>query len=281
MIRKLLQSHRKILALLCLSSSLAFLNVCHVQAQAVMGARELALGQATTALEGTHWSVFSNPAMMSGDKPSVSFYAVRYFGFAEITDYAAAVVVPTQIGVLGAGAHRYGFNLFNKSRIRVGYKNSYEGFHFGAVLNYSHVAQGGGYGSAGAFGLDVGLAASIIQGLWIGAKATNINQPEYGSLNDEKLPRDLSVGLSYHLSNVALFTADVVKDVDFPISYRGGIEVKVIGTLMGRAGVTTKPQTFSAGFGYHGKFWGINVAVQRHENRVLGYSPAIDLNISW
>ena len=165
--------------------------------------------------------------------------------------------------------------------MRLGYKHSFAGFHFGAIVNYNHVAIGGGYGSAGALGIDVGLAAPIITDLWIGAKATNINQPEYGSLNNEKLPRELSIGLSYQLSDIALFTSDVVKDVQFPISYRSGLEITIIEGLVGRAGFTTDPLTFSGGFGYHGEFWAVNVAVQRHENRVLGYSPAIDFKITW
>lgn len=281
MIRKLTHSHRKLFVFLGIIFCLRITFPAVTVAQAIMGARELSLGQATTVLSNTRWAVFSNPAMMSAGERSASFYAVRYFGLTEISDIAVALNYPTHIGVIGAGAHRYGFDLFNKSRFRLGYKNSFKGFHFGVVVNYSHVSQGGGYGSAGAVGIDVGLAALVVSGLWIGAKATNINQPKYGSLNDEKLPRDLSIGLCYQLSDVALFTTDVVKDVDFPISYRGGIEVKVIGNLVGRAGITTKPQTFSAGFGYRGSFWDANVAVQRHENHILGYSPAIDFNIRW
>lgn len=261
-------------ALLLSSSGIA-------RAQAVMGARELALGQAATALQTTSWSIFANPAMMPEDHKSISFFGVRYFGFAEITDMAVSITYPTKIGVLGAGAHRYGFDLFNENRLRVGYKNSFLGFHFGAILNYSHVAMGGGYGSAGALGVDVGLAAPLVPDLWIGAKATNVNQPKYGTRNNEKLPRELSVGLSYRLSDIALFSTDVVKDVQFPISYRGGVEVNIIGGLTGRAGITTEPQTFSVGFGYSGSSWGANVAVQRHQNNVLGYSPAIDFEITW
>lgn len=250
-------------------------------AQAVLGARELAMGQATTALSSSNWSVFSNPAMMSDEEAAVSFFGVRYFGLSEITDIAAAITYPADFGVLSAGAHRYGYDLFNESRLRVGYKNDTAGFHYGLVLNYSHVVQGGGYGSAGAFGVDIGLAAPIMPGLWIAAKAVNVNQPTYGSRNDEALPRNLSVGLSYQLSDIALFSTEIFKDVRFPIAYRGGVEVRVIGGLMGRAGVTTSPQTFSAGFGYNGSFWSANVGVQRHEHQVLGYSPAIDFKISW
>ncbi|GAA5521453.1 hypothetical protein LQ318_06865 [Aliifodinibius salicampi] len=279
-IKKHRHSHRKLLILLlvCLSG---LSSPPDAEGQAVLGARELSMGQATTALPNSSWSVFGNPAMISDQRPDVSFFGVRYFGLAEITDMAAAVNYPTDIGVFSAGAHRYGYDLFNESRLRMGYKHSVAGFHYGIVLNYNHVIQGGGYGSAGAFGVDLGVAASVVPGLWIGAKAINLNQPAYGSLNDEELPRNLSVGLSYFLSDIALFSTEIFKDVRFPVAFRSGIEVNIIAGLMGRAGITTAPQTFAAGFGYESRLWGASVGVQRHENNVLGYSPAIDFKVRW
>jgi len=252
-----------------------------LNAQAVLGARELAMGQATTALTGSVWSAFSNPAMLPEEHPATSFFAVRYYGLSEISDLAAVISYPTEIGVFAAGAHRYGFDLFSENRLRIGYKYSFLNFHFGAVVNYSRVVQGGGYGSAGALGIDIGLAAPLSPQLWIAAKATNINNPVYGTRNNEELPRDLSIGLSFELSELALFTAEVYKDVRFPVSFRGGIEVAIIGGLMGRAGITTKPQTFSAGFGYKSSAWNFNIAVQRHEVSMLGLSPAADFKIKW
>lgn len=281
MIRKLFLSFRELVPLFSILLLGLIMPVELLKGQAIIGARELGMGKAVTALQGTSWSMFANPAMMPQNERTVSFFGVRYFGFAEITDMASSLTYPTGVGVLGLAAHRYGFDLFNESRLRFGYKNSFMGFHYGAILNYSHVAQAIDGGSAGAFGIDLGVAAPILPNLWIGAKATNINQPEYGTRNSEKLPRDLSIGLSYWLSDIALFSTDLYKDVQFPISYRGGVEVLIVDALSGRVGVTTEPQTFSAGFGYESSFWGLNIAVQRHENRVLGYSPAVDFKINW
>lgn len=254
-----------------------------ILAQATLGARALSMGQVTTALPNSEWSVFANPAMIDRESRSVSFFGVRYYGFADITDIAAAATCPARFGSIGFGVHRYGDDLFNESRLRITYKNAYEGFHYGAAVNYNHVSIGGGYGSAGALGLDIGLAAPLTDGLWIGAKATNINQPKYGDYNnsEEELARDLSIGLSYQLSGIALFSADVVKDVRFPISYRAGVEVNIVDRLKGRAGITTRPLTFAGGFGYETQVWGVNVAVQQHENPVLGLSPGFDLRLSW
>ncbi len=251
--------------------------------QTTLGARPLAMGQATTALPDNQWAIFENPAMISDEYKSVSFFAIRYYGLKELTDVAAAVAYPTKIGVLAAGAHHYG-KIFSKTRIRVAYKNSWQDFHYGISVNYNHIKQGGGYGSLGAFGINIGLAAEITDDLWIAAKATNINRPKYGTtLNNinEDLPRNLSIGFSYRLSGVALFTADVVKDVNFPVSFRSGVEVKIIDHLKARAGISTEPITFAGGFGYVAESWGVNLAVQRHENPVLGFSPGLDFYIRW
>lgn len=254
-----------------------------VRAQATLGAKEIGMGQAVTALPNSNWSVFSNPAMMTEENRNVSFFGIRYYGLENLTDMAMAVSYPTGIGVIGGGAYRFGDDLYNESRLRAGYKNSYQGFHYGAAVNYYHVEQGGGYGSLGTIGIDAGLAARLGENLWIGAKATNINQPKYGEFNNiaEEPVRDLSLGFVYEVSDLFMLSSDVYKDVRFPISYRGGVEIAIYQAFVGRTGVTTEPLTFAAGFGYGTDLWSINIVAQRHENPVLGISPGIDLNVSW
>lgn len=278
MIQKEIHSHRKLFILFFTGFIVG--HSWPVKAQAVIGAREVGLGQAMTALPESAWAVFSNPAMMA-EEPSISFFGIRYFGLSEISDMAVSAIYPHSWGTWTAGIHRYGFDLFNESQYRLGYKNSFLGFHYGGILNYTHISQGGGYGSAGAAGIDLGVAALIVPELWIGAKATNLNQPTLGSSGTERLPRNLSIGFSYLLTRMALFTTEIYKASSFPLSYRGGLEVTIMDGFSGRAGITTAPQSFTGGFGYRGAYWSANVAVHRHENQVLGYSPGIDLNIFW
>lgn len=243
--------------------------------QHMMGAEGLGMGQATTALPGYDWSLFSNPALLNSDDASVGFYGLRNYGFTEITDMSAMASMPTKFGVVALGFHRYGYDLFNETRIRAGYKNEWRMLHFGLVANYNHIIFGGDYGSGGALGVDVGLAAEITEDLWIGARSTNVNRPEYKyETMDEYLPRDISIGLSYGLNELAVFAFDMVKDVRFPVSYRGGLEISVIENLVGRVGVTNEPLSYSMGFGYGMDRWDINFAVQKHE--ILGFSPGID-----
>lgn len=269
--------HREIL-FLCLTVLISISGTKNLEAQHVLGAREVSLGQASTALPDAQWALFSNPAMIPSDSRSISFFGIRYYGFSEITDMAASVHYPTNFGTIGIGAHRYGFDLFSENRVRVAYKNVFQNFHYGMVLNYNHITQGRGYGSAGALGIDLGIAATVTDALWLAARATNINQPEYGKSN-EPLPRELVVGFSYAFSDLGLLTSEVVKDVRFPIAYRGGIEVIIMEGFLGRAGVTTGPTTFSGGFGFTADMWTINVVAQNHID--LGLSPGLDLSIQF
>lgn len=250
----------------------------YTNAQNSMGAASVAMGQTGVAIPNSNWSLFSNVALMPTDQHQVSFYGFRYVGIAEITDLAASFSTPVQWGTIGIGVHRYGFNLFNENRFLLAYKNSLDRFHYGASISYTHVFQGGNYGSAGAFGFDLGLAAEVTEDLWFGARATNINQPSYGD-TDEELPRELAAGLSYLLTPGALVTAEVVKDVMFPISFRSGVQFEVIQSLFIRAGVTTKPETYSFGFGYQSNSWDVNFGLQQHNP--LGLSPALDLAVKF
>lgn len=246
------------------------------QAQIGMGARSLGLGHATTVLTHDPWAVFSNPAMMNEEGYSLGFYGLRNYGFANITDMAAVASVNTRFGITGLGLKRYGDDLFSETSLRLGYKNEWENLHFGVILNYHHLSFAEPYGSGGAFGIGLGVAAAVIPDLWIGAKATGLNRPRYDFRNgEEDLPRDLSFGLSYQPEERAIFVFDVVKDVRFPVSYRGGVEIRVIDDLLGRVGVTTEPLTYSFGFGYGRDLWQVNMAVQHHE--YLGFSPGFDL----
>lgn len=245
--------------------------------QLTMGADGVALGQATTALQNNSWAIFSNPATINNQSKSLSFFSLRNYGFAELTDIAAVGSIPTPFGIAAFGFHRYGGDLFNETRVRLGYANSWEDLKFGVVLNYNHISQASPYGSGGALGVDLGVAAKLTEGLWLGARTTNVNQPSYDfAAADESLSRELSLGLSYDLDQNALFLFDVIKDVRFPVSYRGGVEVKVIENLKGRVGVSAEPNAYSFGIGYGSDFWEANIAFQRHE--AIGFSPGIDLN---
>ncbi|MEX2397143.1 MAG: hypothetical protein WD491_08965, partial [Balneolales bacterium] len=135
------------------------------------------------------------------------------------------------------------------------------------------------YGSAGALAANIGFSVQLADGLWLGTRASNVNQGSFGEANEE-LPRELAVGLSYLMVEKVLFAIDLVKDVRFPVAYRTGLELDVYDEFLHlRGGVSTEPLTFSAGLGITRPFWGAGFAAQHHE--WLGWSPGVDFKTSW
>jgi hypothetical protein len=254
-----------------------------IRSQNPMGAGSVGMGMTAVSATQTSWAVFNNPALMSTETGTVSFYAFRYAGFAELTDMAAAVSIPTRAGTFGVGAHRYGFDLFSENRFLAGWKYRFEQLHFGVAATWHHIVQGGGYGSAGALGVDIGFAADLLPVLRFGARATNINQPAYGGSNNgsvnEYLPRELAAELTLKASDMLTLAAGLVKDVRFPLSVRSGIQFEPVTSLAIRAGFTTEPGTWSFGAGYTFSRFGVNLAMQQHDP--LGLSPAMDITVEF
>lgn len=249
-------------------------------AQHGLGARVTALGHSGSALEAGAWSVFANPALLSGSEGELSFYSIRYYGISELTDMAAAGSMPLggRRGNIGIGLHSFGFELYRESHFRLAYQNSYAGLQFGLVPGLTHITIEN-YGSAMAFSLDAGLAYDIIDDvLLFGARATNLNRAQLGEAREE-LPRALAAGLSYQLAERALITGELFKDVRFPLSWRGGLEVRLMQQLYLRGGISTEPLTYALGIGYSMSRLSINLAAQQHY--ALGWSPGLDVGLHW
>lgn len=248
-------------------------------AQNVMGARSIAAGQTGVSIPNNSWAVFSNSALLTTEHRQVSFYGFRYSGFTEITDFAASVTIPTGTNhSSAAGINSYGFDLFRETSIRAGYKYTFEHLHIGSTIHYTHVQQGGGYGSTGAIGADIGIAIVIAEKFWVGTRATNLNQPSF-STTSEELSRELAIGASYLPAERVMISTEIVKDVRFPLSFRAGAEAELIPGFFARTGTSTNPETYAAGFGYKASLWQINFGVQQHIP--LGLSPAIDVGLQF
>lgn len=258
--------------------AISLFSIYTAQAQNTMGAKSLAMGQTGTAIPDSEWSLYSNASLIPSNGNRVSFYGFRYVGLSEISDISTVISMQSKIGTVAAGIHRYGFDLFNETRMLIAVKQSFEPLYAGFSISYYHISQGGSYGSAGGLGMHLGLAAKISEHVWLGARTTNINQPSYGR-SEEMLPRELAIGISYEISETLLFTSDLVKDVLFPVSIRAGLEFELFRNLFARMGITTEPETYTFGFGYLVGSLQVNIGLQQH--RFLGLSTAVDIGIQF
>lgn len=245
------------------------------------GARTLALGRAATALDGDVWAHY-NPSSWAGlEGRAASAFASQAFGLSELRVGAVAYAEPTRYGTFAATARTYGFEDFRETHFGVGYARAVpisasRVIHVGATVGYTGVSITD-YGSGGALGLGLGALMEVLPGLDFGFHAYNLNRPELTEF--DPLRSGLSVGVAYRPVEPALVLLSVDKDVDFPVSFRGGVEVQPVDVLFLRTGFTTEPVRFSTGVGVAVGVLRADVAAERHE--VLGWTPAFGFGVQF
>ena len=266
------------LACLFLLSGMA--NKAH--AQWSMGARNMALGKAHTALPSDNWAVFYNPALIDHDNASAGFFAIRHYGLRELEDHAAVVSIPSGAHfrwlklpiATAAGFHSYGFDLFRETQVRLGISIRIERIQVGFSTSYNHLRVEG-YGSHSSPVFDSGILIELTDRLRMGYRISNLFHTGSRSSEINTHPAEMSGGFSWYGLPGILLTADVVKDDLHPLSVRTGAEVRLAENIAIRGGWTTRPFTWSAGAGLQISGFQGNFAVQKHE--ILGLSPGIDL----
>lgn len=268
-----------------LPALLAFLVAAPAAAQltplAEGGTRALGLGGASVALADDVWGLGNPAAWATLEQGGAGLFASQAFGMPELRLAAAALAHPTRHGTLAASARTYGFEDFRESVFGLGAGRAVplsptRRLHLGLAARYTTV-EIPGFGSAGALGLSAGLLTEVMPGLAFGAHALNLNRPALSSL--DPLQARLDVGLAYHPTPVSLLVLAAGKDVDHPLSVRGGLETQPVEVLRLRAGFATAPTRFSAGLGVLLDRLRADVAFDRHE--VLGWTPAFEMGVRW
>ena len=245
------------------------------------GARALALGRAATALEGDVWGHYNPASWATLPGRAGAAFASQAFGLSELRLGAVAVAEPTRWGTFAATARTYGFEDFRETHLGLGYGRALpvsasRVVHAGLHLRYHTVAISE-FGSAGTLGVSLGALVEVVPNLQFGVLAQNVNRPQLSDL--DPLQARLDVGLAYRPNPRALVVLAVSDDVDYPASFRGGIEVQPVDVLALRAGVTTAPVRFSAGIGVALGTLRADVAAERHD--VLGWTPAFGIGVQF
>ena len=244
-------------------------------------ARADALGNATTALPAAV-GVQSNPSARTGlSRPTALFYARQSFGLKALRYSATHVAIPVSWGILSGGASTFGFEDYREVHLSLGYARALQ---FGTTrslrvggafrMHHTSIAQ---YGRASALGLNLGLGLRLLHALHLGAMATNVTGAAL--VPEEPLPRTLAVGLFYRALDDVRVVVDAFKDARFPLTVRGGLEVRPVSPLFLRAGVTTTPTRLRVGAGVRLGPLNADVAAEQHQR--LGWSPSASLRVRW
>lgn len=243
-----------------------------------IGARRVGLGSAYAAVKGDFWQLFMNPSGIAGlEGPQVGAFFERRYLLSELNSGAVGFVYPFKNKhYAGIDFGGFGFGDYNESRIGLTYATSlFDRLSLGAKVNYSRTSITN-YGASSTVYLDLGLSLEIVEGFTMGARIFNANQAELDREIGEEIPSTIDIGLGYQVTDRVLVVVDAQKQVNFPVSFRGGIEYKILDFLQARVGASTAPVTLNLGIGLEYKDVVFDFSNSYHE--YLGYTPSLSLS---
>lgn len=246
---------------------------------APIGARRIGMGGAYSAVQGDAWSLWANPAGITGIKRfEGGLFTESRFLISELSTASFGAVVPfQQKHYIGASATTFGFGSYRRNEAGLAYATTiYDIVHLGVKFNLLNLAIAN-YGSVNTFLANVGLMANVSKRFTVGFWTQNANQAKIGSLREERLATILNGGLTFHASDKLILTGDVVKYLDYPMGVRSGFEYYFVKQFCIRAGYSTSPSIINAGAGFKVDNISIDFANSYHER--LGYSPHLSITI--
>ncbi len=242
------------------------------------GARAISLGRAYVGLGSDFWSLYHNPAGIAGigQMQVGAFFEQRFF-LKELTYGGAGFVAPFgEQQAIGVSLSSFGFSAYRENQASVAYGiRLFDKVSFGASFHFANIAITD-YGNGNAFFANVGLRYELSSTLSLGVSAYNVNRARLRTQTGEDyIPTQLTAGIAYYPTDKVLIVVDVQKDIDHPISFRGGIEYALLPALKIRTGVSTEPLTYNIGLGLEYQRLQLDIAFGVHEQ--LGLSPFLSL----
>ena len=250
----------------------------HVFGQGVYpsGARSMSMANASVTFNDV-WSHFNNPGAVGNAKElTVGISYENRFLLKELQSQSVAAVIPLKVGSISIGGQMFGYRDFRSYKGGVGYGMQLgEMFYAGAQLNYMGIQLNNAYGSRNGFGGDLGVLGKVTESWLIGFSVANLFRSKLAEFQDDRMTTLMRFGTSYKLSDKALITGEVEKDIDNPLRFKAGVEYKPQKQISLRGGVATAPVELSFGLGYLTKLISINVGSSYHQ--LLGWSPHFGL----
>jgi hypothetical protein len=213
-----------------------------------------------------------NPAGKSKlNKATFGVLAENRFGLKELNTGVVSAVFSSRIGSLGVAVSNYGDELYGQNIFGANYSRSLSpSFDLGIEANYlsTHFEQESISHFFVVFGMQAQLSHSWRWGVYI----ANLNRAYF---EEEALPIVFSSGVAYGVSDKVQLFADILKETNFPLEAKVGIEYFPVPSLSVSAEVKSYSQKSSFSIGYQLASFFIEMSNTFHGN--LGSSPRFSI----
>jgi hypothetical protein len=243
-----------------------------------IGARAAGLGYASACLKD-EWALFNNIAGLSNvESLRTGFTYEALPALAGANRMAAVVALPALSGVAGAGIFRFGDDLYSEQIITAGFGNTFGLASLGAQINYIQY-KAEGIGSKGVVSINFGGIAKLTPQFLIGAYIVNLNQPKLSSIEKEHLPARLMVGVAYTSPEKILITTEIEKDLDYAVTWKTGVEYKILSKLLLRTGFNLYPNSVFFGFGFRPRKFFLDYSFRYQSVLGFGHQASLSYNL--
>ena len=127
-----------------------------------------------------------------------------------------------------------------------------------------------GYGNAGSLFFNVGGIFFILPEVKLGFLLENPTKSSYKNTVGQ-IPTTASFGVSACPTSDITLNSSIVKDVEYPISYRFGLEYSIYKYVDLRCGFRTNPDSYTGGIGIKYKYFELDYSLFTHSYLPLSH----------
>ena len=203
---------------------LSFLQLYSWDLSGIVGGRSNSMGNCSVALSD-FWSIANNPAGIAGAQHVMAGFAYdnRFF-MKELSNYAAAFVIPSSTGALGLSFNRFGFNNYNENKIGLAYSRCFgEKLRIGLKLDYLLFRFSDDYSARQCATIELGFQTPISESVSVGVYLFN---PIFARTwkTKTRIPIIIRCGFSYKITKDFIAFGEIEYDTDKKTDYRLGFE---------------------------------------------------------
>jgi hypothetical protein len=225
------------------------------------------------------WAVYNNQAALAYvENIGAGVHYENQFAMSQLGLSAGAFALPALTGTFGLDVAHFGVEKdYSETRIGIGYgKKLAKKLALGVHFNYHLLSFASGYPNFYTFTGEIGLIASPMDNLFIGAHVFNPTFAKLNSKNEEPIPVIFEIGAGYRIAGKLMLVAEIEKKRSDEMSPRFGIDYSLFKSMSLRSGISLNPVEVCFGAGWVAKKR-INIDFAFYHHETLGYSPQISL----
>ncbi len=225
----------------------------------------------TDAFSGT----INQAALAQTTQAAAAVYGERRFLLKELSNYAAAIALPSKWGGFGIAINYFGAEDFNTSQIGLGYgKKLSDKIDIGVQFNYNSIKLAG-YGGSSNINFEAGAMLHLTDKVHIGIHVYNPVGGKFGKPGNEKLAAVYTTGIGYEVSDKLLLSTEISKEENRPVNINAGIQYIFASQFFARLGAATATGNYFFGLGVRWKTCRLDAVTSWQAQ--LGITPGIML----